>query len=259
MLKFVCLSFVATSGITFPGIALPALPSVAYAEIPGVNYTGLNGDYFTGLNTYDFGSSAPVGARAYITPDNPRVHDVFSMAWVMIANPTPNSEEYAQVGWFKSPSMSSPQIFTEWNDGNQDHRVYYGGYNGTTHLYSVVDTNRSGANGGYIKFSYDGHHIGKVYWNKVFVKGNANSIQYNGEVRTTEDQMPGSASNKVQFSSIAYYSNKTKSWITNPYVSNWLQGYNDETQTPYPNDVIDHSKYSSTDSFVEWDTSSSAT
>lgn len=238
-----------SSIITLSGLVL--FPTAAYA--------GTSGDYFTGFSTYNIASSYPAGARAYIAPDNPQVQYVFSTPWVMIANPSYG--EYAQVGWFKDPSMYEPELFTEWNAGNGYHRVFYSGYEGKTHLYTVVDTNRNGAYGGSINFYYDSYDLGQVYWNNVFVSGPANSIQYNGEVRNTGDQMPGNGYNKVEFSSVAYYDSNTGSWGSKPYVSDWYIGYNNDTGTQYayPNDTLDNSNYSTSDYFTEWDTSATAT
>lgn len=218
----------------------------------------LNG--FTGFSTYNIASSYPAGARAYIAPDNPQVKYAFSTPWVMIADP--GAGEYAQVGWFKSPSMYEPEIFSKWNDGSGYHRVFYNGYEAKTHLYTVVDTDRSGSYGGFINFDYDSYFLGHVYWDNVFINGTtANSIQYNGEVRNTGDQMPGNPYNKVEFSSVAYYNSKNADWGAKPYVSDWYIGYNNDTGTQhaYTDDTLSNSNYSTSDYFTEWDTSTSAT
>lgn len=219
--------------------------------MPGVAFAGTAGLWFDGGGAY--GNMTPVGAQAYISPDNPYVGFDTSSAWAMVANDE-SGGSYAQTGYLKYYYMSNPEVFTEWYNGSngQDNQVMYSqyGWNNTSHTYGLQDTNPNGTYGGTISFTYAGSQIGAVYWNNVFTSTYpANSTQYFAEIHNNGDQIMGTTANHCYFSTVQYMDRSSLSWSDAP-INQWSTG--DSSARLY------NTNYSGYDQFQTWDTGSAS-
>ena len=171
---------------------------------------------------FDGGKRSVSNNGAYLACEtqNPAVAANSSVSvWPMVTDGVGN---YAQVGWLKYASWDHPYYFYEYNyqPTNFWQQISYP----TLGSPAIGSTNgfKVGNDSTYMYFVINNGTYGTVRLSSI--PFSRNQIQFFGETHNTEDQCPGSASNKLSMSS-AMYKNTSNTWVSTTAINPYTYGY----------------------------------